>query len=172
MPVGLEETYNGVKIAPDVTYQNTYQFPEKNTNIVRLKEPAYKSSYRRAKNGCAPRYGGPNVSDIPRANQQHLYEMTKQSCNMLMENGSLRRPRSHTLDTRNKVKPVAHLLHIPPLTPQPWIKAKYPLAFGTVAAAPGGLQEDRWTPVSLHSPQYDHFISEPKPVLPIIVNGA
>lgn len=167
MPVGLEELYHGVKIATDVTYQNTYQFPEKNAKLVALRKPPNKNSYYKLGGGTTIKNSRPNFSALSRANQQHLYDMTKASYKELMDNGVLRRPRSHNLEGRKKVKPIAHLLHIPPSTPQPWSKVKLSPFTANIVMGSDDVEDQRWTPVSLYSPQYDRFITSPSPARPI-----
>lgn len=161
MPVGLEETFGGMKIAPDITYQNTHQFPEKNEKIVTFRRPLYKDAYYRVGDGFTVHFGRPNVSLISRPNQIYLHDLTKQSYKTLMNNGALKQPRSHQLGNE-KVKPVAHLHHIPPSTLSHHTRNKLLPASGAAKGFPflaGRKEEERWTPVSNYSPRYNQIIT-------------
>lgn len=113
MPVGLEETFHGVKIAPDITYTNTFQYPERSHKVTSLRTPANRRlySYINAKITFAK----PNVEVIARPHTRHAYDETRASLEILTERGlvkSLRREQNEIV-----LQPLAYLNRVPPTTP-------------------------------------------------------
>lgn len=115
MPVGLEETIGGTKVATDLVYVNTFQYPEKNSRITNFQRPAVKSAIKRRP---ALAYSRPKLDSLQQPDTPNLYCLTKQSVESLIKNGSLKQTRLSHFDL-DIYQPVAHLQHVPPSISRP-----------------------------------------------------
>lgn len=117
MPVGLEETVDGVKVAPDVTYTNTFQYPERNSHVTYLRGPVHKNIYRTVDTKIT--FAKPNLSIIARPQTQHVFDETRASVKTLMERGLLKRSVGFMKydDDIAFMRPIARLNRVPPSTP-------------------------------------------------------
>lgn len=115
MPVGLEATIDGTKMAPDITYMNTFQYPERNSRITNFKQPVIKSAVYRIPVFTHTR---PKVERTQLADAPNLYCLTKQSVDSLTKNGSLKQSRLGNFDL-DVYQPVAHLQHVSPSISRP-----------------------------------------------------
>lgn len=115
MPVGLEETYDGVKIAPDVTYTNTFQYPERNSKVLAFSSPTTRRLYSYINHTV--RYARPNLEVIYRPRTKHLYDETTASLKDFISKGLIKSPRAKLRNDERYMRPMAHLNKIPPTTP-------------------------------------------------------
>jgi len=115
MPVGLEETFDGVKVAPDVTYKHTFQYPEHNNKVVSIYLPVNKQSCQHG--STTIKFARPNLDIIPRPDTRHLYDETRSSIKNFVARG-LVRSRLRPLEANEYFGPTAYLQRVPPTTPQ------------------------------------------------------
>jgi len=87
MPVGLEPTLHGVKLAPDISYLNTYQYPEHNEKILELRPPEELKIFRFVHQGY--KYAKPNCSYTHRSGNAFLHDITRASLRNFRRNGVL-----------------------------------------------------------------------------------
>ena len=113
MPVGLEETFHGVKVAPDITYTNTFQFPERNTKITKLEGPSNRPLYNYINTKVT--FAKPNLAILARPNTRHAYDETKSSINVLIQRGLVKSLQKHQPDVI--LTPLAYLQRVPTTTP-------------------------------------------------------
>ena len=85
MPVGLEETFHGVKVAPDITYTNTFQFPERNYKVTAVQGPPNRPLYLHINSKI--RFAKPNLDAIARPDTRHAYDEVKLSLDTLVDRG-------------------------------------------------------------------------------------
>lgn len=144
MPVGLEETFDGVKVAPDVTYTNTFQYPERNTKVTFLHSPVNKQIYWQLNKKIT--FAKPNLDAIERPNTRHAYEETRASLETFIRRGLVKSSLRSQLRLENEViKPIAFLNRVPPTTPSNGSrKARSPKKLNSTKSRPQSIKAP-WT---------------------------
>ena len=150
MPVGLGETYDGVKIAPDITYTNTFQYPERNSKVLAIHLPSTKRLYTFIDHTV--KYAKPNLDIVHRPMTRHIYDETRDSLKNFVSRGLVKSPRAKLRNDERYMRPMAHLNKIPPTTPL----AKQRLIETQKAWRNETLQLTATRPYTVHNPHgYD-----------------